>query len=592
MAPDDHEPDVPGREAESAAGGTAPQEMDRLRTLLFGPEQRRLAELSELVGSGQLGVDELARILPEAVAQRAGEDEDLATALAPTIESGISDSVHRNPEAIAEAIYPTLGPAIRKAIAETMSSLVETVNTAVEHSFSWRGVKWRFEAWRTGVPFGEVVIRHSLVYQIEQAFLIHGETGLLLAHTALADSQASDPDLVSGMLTAIRDFVHDSFEVSGAGGLRRFSVGDRTVMVEAGPQALLAVAIRGQPPETVAPCVRQTLEGIHLNYRKPLREFDGDSTALEPAVADMRQLLETVLDTERSGARSLAPRIAWALVGLLLLVGGVLWVRSILLYRDALGTLKNQPGIVVVDAQRGWRRWSFSGLRDPLAADPEAVLAAVGVGTDGVDADWRPYVSLEPSILLQRVRQRLVPPGAVEIDLQGSELRVNGLAPMPWIDGARNARLIEGIDSVDLSGLQPMVPEAMVALKERIEGRRVLFDSGSERIRSTISPIVSLVRDDLDRLAALATAGGWSVTLELVGRTDEMGTSGANISLSERRARVVMERLGALGWALDQTSSRGIGDSEPLTAPAGAEPGALNRSVSFILTLAAEEAEP
>ncbi|MEZ5976076.1 MAG: hypothetical protein R3E96_14915 [Planctomycetota bacterium] len=39
------------------------------------------------------------------------------------------------------------------------------MNVALENSFSPRGVRWRMEAWRTGRPFGEVVLLNSLEYR-------------------------------------------------------------------------------------------------------------------------------------------------------------------------------------------------------------------------------------------------------------------------------------------------------------------------------------------------------------------------------------------------------------------------------------------
>ena len=71
-------------------------------------------------------------------------------------------------------------------------------------------------AWRTGKSFAEVVLLNTLVYRVEQVFLIHAQTGLLLQHVVADAVTAQDADMVSGMLTAIRDFARDSF-----GGTRR-----------------------------------------------------------------------------------------------------------------------------------------------------------------------------------------------------------------------------------------------------------------------------------------------------------------------------------------------------------------------------------
>ncbi|HJR49672.1 MAG TPA: hypothetical protein VJ794_01115, partial [Gemmatimonadales bacterium] len=230
----------------------AVHDLAELRELILGAERRRLQELERRLDAAGLTREELAELLPEAIVLRAGRDRQLARALAPTVENAIGESVRRNPRQIATAIFPVLGPAIRKAIADALAGLVASINSALEHSVSPRGLRWRLEAWRTGVPFAQIVLKHALVYRVEQVFLIHAETGLLLSHAWTPELPPSDPDLVSGMLTAIRDFVADSFARDGdAGGLRRFTVGELTVMVEQGPQAILAAVVRGQASDTL-----------------------------------------------------------------------------------------------------------------------------------------------------------------------------------------------------------------------------------------------------------------------------------------------------------------------------------------------------
>jgi hypothetical protein len=51
-----------------------------------------------------------------------------------SIESALTASVQRDPRPLADALFPVMGPAIRKAIAHTLASMMETLNHAVEHS--------------------------------------------------------------------------------------------------------------------------------------------------------------------------------------------------------------------------------------------------------------------------------------------------------------------------------------------------------------------------------------------------------------------------------------------------------------------------
>ena len=61
-------------------------------------------------------------------------------------------------------------------------SMLETINRTIEQRLSPQSVQWRIEAWRTGLPFSQVVMRHTLHYRVEQVFLIDEETGLPLQH--------------------------------------------------------------------------------------------------------------------------------------------------------------------------------------------------------------------------------------------------------------------------------------------------------------------------------------------------------------------------------------------------------------------------
>ena len=87
-----------------------------------------------------------------------------------------------------------MGPAIRQAIRQALQSLTQSLNQTVEHSFSLKGLRWRIEAWTTGRPFAEVVLLHTLRYRVEQAFLIHRDTGLLLQHVATETAIVRDQE--------------------------------------------------------------------------------------------------------------------------------------------------------------------------------------------------------------------------------------------------------------------------------------------------------------------------------------------------------------------------------------------------------------
>ena len=503
-------------------------EFAALRKLLLGPEQNRLDELSQELESREVTTEEIADRLPEAIALSGSRDDQLGRALSPTIETALKESIRRDPQEIATAIFPVLGPAIRKAIAETMAGLVRSINNAVEQSLSVNGVKWRVEAWRTGMPYAEIVIKHALVYRVEQAFLIHAQSGLLLEHASAPDLQLPDADLISSMLSAIQDFVRDSFHPEEGAMLRTFSVGVHTVQVEAGPRALLALVIRGEAPGELLQKEQDTLEAIHLEFASQLADFTGETSMFAPARPLLESCLETVLTTNQVRHKSGLVWLRWALpLFLVVAVAAFFWTRSTVRWNRALAALRAEPGYVVVDASRGFRQWNIGGLKDPGARDPGAVMAAAGVAASKLVGKWEGYLSLDPVMVAARAKQSL--------------------------------------DS----------------LEGAIERERIFFKAGSADISGPAVSRLERVGLMIDQVYRDARELGRTVQVQLTGRTDPTGADESNLTLARRRVERVSEILSAAGVAPSILKHDAAATARPLQAPDSSEQARINRSVSF-----------
>lgn len=525
---------APGRSTETGNGAESATELDALRKLLVGPSEARIDELSEELRSKDLSSRHIADRLPEAIALSGSRGEELGRALSPTIDTALRESIRRDPREVATAIFPVLGPAIRKAIAEAMSGLVRSINSAVEESLSLRGLKWRIEAWRSGVPYPQVVLKHALVYRVEQAFLVHAETGLLLVHVAARDLVVQEAELVSSMLSAIQDFVRDSFMPGEGATLRTFSVGDRTVQVEAGPRALLAVVIRGEAPGEVLEKQQDALETVHLEFASQLADFSGDSAPFAAARPLLEDCLETVLSTDKTAEKRRGAWLKWAVpLGLVLLALAALSVRSSMRWNKGTDALRAEPGIVVVDATRGWGDWRISGLKDPLARNPQAVISAAGVADAHLTGRWEAYMSLDP-VMVRR--------------------RANG-----------------SLDS----------------LSRTLETRRIFFATASGNLDAPAVAQLGSAAELIRRLDELARSVGASVRIGLTGRTDITGGSETNATLAQQRVDAVSDFLASAGVDRFRITTDAAAGARPLPASNEDERARINRSVSFNVALSA-----
>lgn len=330
-------------------------------------------------------------------------DEGLVKAMTPVTERSIRRSVELNSSILAEALFPIIGPAIRRSIQHALESMVQSLNSAVENSLSPESLKWRAEAWRTGKTFAEVVVLRTLLYRVEQVFLIEKSSGLLLQQVAVDPKLAENSELISAMLTAIQDFVRDSFQAREQEGIGSVTIGGTTLWIETGPQAVLAGVIRGTPPRELREVFHDTVVAIHQDYLKPLASFGGDPEIFAPT----RELLQGCLRQQKREAvvkeerkRRFTPFHAVALVAVAGLItwGAFAW-RSASRWSAFREHLRTVPGIVLIRAEKSGGKYKLEGLRDPAAQDPLAALPRFGIPPDKVQAEWRPYLSLDPEIV-------------------------------------------------------------------------------------------------------------------------------------------------------------------------------------------------
>lgn len=575
---------MPGsRQNEVSSSGAGEQELAELRRLLLAPAQADLAAQQkrlEQVETRQILASEVSRVLPEAVALRASQDDHLARALETTVGESLRKTVQRDPQPIADALFPIFGPAIRKSIREALREVLESINRTIEHSLSVQSWRWRMEAWQTGKPLSEIVMRHTLQFRVEQVFLIDEGTGLPMQHVVADTVAAQDSALISGMLTAIQDFAEDSFGTEEGETLATMQVGELLVWIEQGPQAMLATVIRGVPVPELRIVLKDIIETIHLQYGLELERFEGDP---EPLVVTRPVLEEALLVQYGQKEKGLRP--VWLLAGalaLLLGVGAFLSFRSHRQWDAYIALLRAEPGLIVTEEGRTGGRWSVEGLRDPLARDPAALLAQTALSADDVQGLWHPYQALDSTLVVQRAVQQLAAPASVVFSYREGMLTVTGVAPPSWIETARvRAPLLAGVTSYDDSGLDNSARQQVAALAQSIEQTTLQFTGGSTQLSLGQEAVLDSLAARIAQLGMAADAANTTTRVQILGHVSSEGTERFNQVLSRRRAEQMRDLLIRRGIAADQVEVIGTGTPRADTSEQTEADRALNRSVTF-----------
>jgi len=591
-----------------------------LRELLVGPERRELAELRERLASSRAEVSDIAALLPQAITLREQQDDQLGRSLSSTVEAAIQTSVKTNPQPMIDAVFPVIGPAIRKAVSDALAKAVQSLNQTLEHSLSVKSLKWRLEAARTGKPFAEVVLLNTLRYRVEQVFLIHAESGLLMHHLAADGVETRDEQLVSGMFTAISEFVRDSFATDDSAGLRTMQAGGVTVWIERGPQAVLAGAVRGSAPGELREVFAQVLEDLHLRHGPLLEAFAGDDSTTEAVEPELRRCL---VSAQQPGAkRKVSPAMLIVAAVVLGLLGWAVWVGAASSWRWGryVQQLEQAAGVMLVEAdQNWWGRSSVRGLVSPSAAGrPEEILRASGIEAEEVAQRWESYprasaaaeapaiesaapsavvVEAEPT-RLELAAAVLSPPVTVTLRVEGNTIIAEGEASGAWIAAARRTA-----DAQRGGWGEGYRDDGVVNADDRRELQQCLDNITSTVIAMPAGSTLDLSRQrethrrlvtDLGQARDLANGLGQQLIIEIVGHSDASGDAAGNQRLSEARAASVAADLEPRFTPPITMVLRGAGSSEPMIdadADASAQAQRQNRRVTFNAELRAVSSE-
>jgi len=517
------EPDALG----DRLGRLDPQELHNLETL------RRRLEGSALTPRA------VGEVLPEAIALGDGADGRLAGPMVGVTERAIERSVGEDPERLSTALFPIIGAAIRKAMDKLVADMMQTVNAGLERALSFKRLSWRFESWRTGVPFLEIVMRETLLYRVEHVFLMHRESGILLREASIPGTGSADSDMVASMLGAVRDYIKDSLSLRKGEAVEAIKAGEYSLLIEDGPLASLAVAVRGTADPGLGNLMRETLEGVHLKFGGALRRFSGDVEPFAAADPALARCL-AVREKREAGAK---PVYAIVAVSALALAAAATLAWGIVAARDRRGfeeALDAEPGIVVARSARRAGRTELRLLRDPRARTVEAVAEEHGIDLSRYAVDAEAFLS-------------------------------------PAFGDAPAAATVLA---------ERTVPAELLDLAKRLHSLSFLFEQDSGELRTGQEGKVREAGDLVSEIVAKAEAYGWSAAIEAVGHAAGATQDESATRVSEERARKAYELFVALNAPLaGYVRPRGAGVLEPVMATEATEQDReLNRSVTFEAT--------
>ena len=300
------------------------EELDRLQDLNRQSQVRadRLQEeldqfRQDIATDNENRVPFLVAKISDVLAQAAKDSrQSLARALSPIMGVAISNQIRESQDEMVDALQPIILRTVQKAISEFARELQRSIDTRLKATIGPSGFMNAIWSRLRGVDNTDLVLRDSLPYTIDEIFLIQRESGLLIDYAGVDHDEAREKELISGMLTAIRDFSRDSFgDTSVEEELDEIQYGDERIVIESGTAAYVAAVIRGVDPPGFRTALRDFIADLHLEYGDILRSYDGDPQGLPDFNTELNGFRGQFIAVAAPTPKPMSRAERWLLVG-------------------------------------------------------------------------------------------------------------------------------------------------------------------------------------------------------------------------------------------------------------------------------------
>ena len=135
-------------------------------------------------------------------------------------------------------------------------------------------------------------------FLVEAVYLVYND-GRLLAKS-LSEKQETDAEILTGMLSAVGDFVSDSLGTKGHLGTMQH--GDSTILIEQGKECHLAAITYGKPGKGLKKALKNQLSVIEDEYIKDLKDWNGDVSLFADCTTNLVKIILQSTAKSRSEA--------------------------------------------------------------------------------------------------------------------------------------------------------------------------------------------------------------------------------------------------------------------------------------------------
>jgi hypothetical protein len=127
---------------------------------------------------------------------------------------------------------------------------------------------------------------------IEDLFLLNHKDGLLIKHETRRLRPDVDTDILTGMLTAVQQFVKDALRGDDYADLNEMTVGQMHILIGRGKWLVLAARIEGDGSQPWTASIERCIKDIEDHHWDQLEDWDGDMAIARTLTPYLKKLID------------------------------------------------------------------------------------------------------------------------------------------------------------------------------------------------------------------------------------------------------------------------------------------------------------
>jgi len=245
-------------------------------------------------------------------------NKNLKEILFPIISSSIQEQVRNQKDSIVDALYPIMGNMISKYVTTAFSDMMHEVNDKIQNSLSFPRIKRKIKSKIYRISEAELLLQESNFVDIRTIFLIHKESGLLIADLHKNnENEIEEAEMVASMLSAIRSFVNEWISNHNKmSEISEIEYGSSSIHIESAGSCYLAVVSNSSAD--MKDSLSKVLSQIVDKYSLEIAQYDGDNSTID--IINIKRLMAKLFEKPQETKEHKTPLLSILLFSILMLI--------------------------------------------------------------------------------------------------------------------------------------------------------------------------------------------------------------------------------------------------------------------------------